>query len=324
MRSAIRVTDAARRGSLAAALMLSLLDASASTKAQTASAQQGSEESVRDFHALRAHSTSVQLDQGRISVSRQPGKPVRVSVRSDSGTFILIADSGVVARWADSAATLPDPPAVSATPQKVSYKMWQLRAQGDSGALMRFARIPTTHGPDLVLAVFNGAWGTLEYLGPHATEVLTALRGTTSHSPADSGATTNAAPAGVVNTAPSPNNWPDTGDILPLHTADSTWRPVLANPIKIGGPHPIYPPALLRAHIAGEVLFQFYVDTTGHAEMRSLRLVSSTNPQFALACRSALPQWTFVPAVFDGKKVRELVQQPFTFALHKPKPAPSQ
>jgi hypothetical protein len=286
--------------------------------ARSLSAQPSSEEAVRDFRELRAHSTTVQLAQGRILVSRQPGKPVRVAVRTDSGTFILIADSGVVARWADSAATLPDPPPVSAEPAKVSIKMWQLRAQGDSGALMRFARVPTVHGPDLALAVFNGAWGTVEYLGPQSASVLAALRGASKPSAADSSGTTGSPPVAGIPAAPSSSNEPDTGDVLSLRTADSTWRPALVHPIKLSGPHPIYPPTLLRAHVTGVVLLQFFVDTTGHPEMSSLRLLSSTNPLFALACRNALAEWTFAPPLFDGRKVRGLVQQPFNFALHKP------
>ena len=285
---------------------------------QTSSFQAGPEESVRDPRDVRAHSLTVNLARGCISVSRQPGKPVHVSVRSDSGTFILVGDSAIVAQWADSAAALPDPPPVGAAPTKISFKMWQLRAQGDSGAHMRFARVPTVHGPDLALAVFNGAWGIVEYLGPQSAAVLDALRGiTTTPAAADSG-TTKSEPASGMAAAPSSRNRPDTGDVLPLRTADSTWRPKVAQASRLSGDHPAYPQSLVRAHIAGEVLLQFLVDTTGRAEMASVRLVRSTNPLFALACRNALREWTFAPAVVEGHKVRELVQQPFTFAMQRP------
>jgi hypothetical protein len=72
---------------------------------------------------------------------------------------------------------------------------------------------------------------------------------------------------------------------------------------------------MLNQRRTGEVLFQFVIDTTGQAEMPTLRLLKSTNPQFALACRQALPNMRFVPAEYDGHKVRELVQLPFDFKL---------
>jgi TonB family protein len=299
-------------GSLCSAtLLLSVLGAiAASAAGHSLSAQEATQDTdaARDPLELNAHNASVELARGQLSVSRQPGKPVRVAVRSDSGTFTLVADSGVVARWADSAATLPEPPPVSAPPAKITFKMWQLRAQGDSGAHMRFARVPTTHGADLALAVFNGAWGIVEYLGPHSAAVLNALRGSGTPPAADSG----------LAAAPHSSVLPDTGDILPLRTADTTWRPVVAQATKLSGQHPLYPLSLLRARITGQVLLQFIIDTTGRAEIQSLRLVTSTNPLFALACRNALPDWKFVPAVVDGHKVRELVQQPFTFLLERP------
>lgn len=327
MRSPMFATEVVRRGGFlpgtrrSAALLLSALGvivASAAARRLSAQEMTQEDEGVRDPRELRAHSATVELARGQLSVSRQPGKPVRVAVRSDSGTFTLVADSGVVARWADSAAALPDPPAVGAAPTKITFKMWQLRAQGDSGAHMRFARVPTTHGPDLALAVFNGAWGIVEYLGPQSADVLNALRGAATHAAADSGGNTESGRDSGMAAAPSSSTLPDTGDVLPLRTADSTWRPIVAQASRLSGHHPIYPPVLLNAHITGEVLLTFIVDTTGRAEMQSLRLVKSTNPLFALACRKALPDWTFVPAVIDGRKVRELVQMPFTFMMHAP------
>jgi TonB family protein len=107
----------------------------------------------------------------------------------------------------------------------------------------------------------------------------------------------------------------DTGDVLSLHMADTTSHVTVKQARELPGIHPFYPTAMLNERREGEVLFQFVIDTTGRAEMPTLRLLKSTNPQFALACRQALPNMSFIPAEADGHKVRELVQLPFHFRL---------
>lgn len=237
-----------------------------------------------------------------------------VEVRTNSGTFTLSADSAVVAQWADSAATLPDPLPFGDT-GKVAFKMWQLRANGDSGAHMRFARVPTEHGPELTLGVFNGAWGELEYLGAQAGEVLDALR-------RDSVVTDDTAHVRSY----AERVWPSDGvrggafsaGDLPLTTADTTWRESQRQAVMVpGSPQPRYPQALLNARISGHVLLSFVIDTTGHVEMKSVQVLSSTDPRFALSVKEALPNMFFVPARLDGKKVREQVTAPFNFALKR-------
>ena len=252
------------------------------------------------------HRATIALAHGWFTVTRQPGEQVYVVVRTDSGTFAVTGDSASFADWADSSAALPDMPAVGAH-QKVSFKIWQLRAQGDTNARMRMARVPTNHGPDVALAVFNGAWGIVEYLGPQSDRILAALRGTITDAPigSDDLELGRAVRIGAR----------DTTDVLSLHTADSTSRATEKQARQLSGPHPIYPMAMLNERRTGEVLLQFVIDTTGRAEMPTLRLLKSTNPQFALACRQALPNMRFVPAEYDGHKVRELVQLPFNFRL---------
>lgn len=83
---------------------------------------------------------------------------------------------------------------------------------------------------------------------------------------------------------------------------------------QLSGPPPAYPPALLEAHIEGRVLVQFVVDTLGRAEMRTFKVLVSSNPMFADAVREALPSMRYEPARLAGKRVRQVVQQPFTFA----------
>lgn len=87
-------------------------------------------------------------------------------------------------------------------------------------------------------------------------------------------------------------------------------KPVLA---KEGNPNPVYPSMLESARVAGEVMAQFVVDTTGRAEMGSFQVLKSTNELFTAAVKSVLPKWHFYAAEVGGRKVRQVVQQPFIF-----------
>jgi protein TonB len=81
------------------------------------------------------------------------------------------------------------------------------------------------------------------------------------------------------------------------------------------GPRPVYPPALSAAHVTGEVLVQFVVDTLGRPEVGTFRVLQATNAPFADAVRDVLPTMRFRPASIHGRLVRQLVQQPFVFTL---------
>jgi protein TonB len=74
---------------------------------------------------------------------------------------------------------------------------------------------------------------------------------------------------------------------------------------------------LRQAGVEGEVLAQFVVDTTGKAEPGSLKILKSSHDMFIQSVKNALPQMKFIPAEVGGKKVKQLVQQPFTFSISK-------
>src|SRR4051812_13875620 len=84
-----------------------------------------------------------------------------------------------------------------------------------------------------------------------------------------------------------------------------------------GSPQPRYPDMLKSANIEGEVLAQFVVDTTGRAEMGTFKVLKSSHDGFTQAVRNVLPNMRFYPAEIGGRKVKQMVQQPFTFALTK-------
>ena len=80
---------------------------------------------------------------------------------------------------------------------------------------------------------------------------------------------------------------------------------------------PRYPDILKSAGVEGEVLAQFVVDTTGHVEINTFKVLKTSHELFAAAVRSALPGMRFIPAEVGQKRVRQLVQQPFVFAISK-------
>ena len=78
---------------------------------------------------------------------------------------------------------------------------------------------------------------------------------------------------------------------------------------------PAYPPTLLAQGIQGSVDAQYVVDTSGAADSASLRIIASTHPDFTAAVRAALPGMRFTPARIGDQKVRQLVEQEFTFRI---------
>lgn len=84
-----------------------------------------------------------------------------------------------------------------------------------------------------------------------------------------------------------------------------------------GSAGPRYPDILRSGGVEGQVLAQFVVDTLGRVEIPSFRVLRSDHAMFEQAVRSALPNMRFLPAEVGGRKVKQLVQQPFVFALQR-------
>lgn len=91
-------------------------------------------------------------------------------------------------------------------------------------------------------------------------------------------------------------------------------KPVVMAP---GAQGPAYPDMLRTAGIEGQVLAQFVVDTTGRAEMSTFKALKSDNDLFTTAVKNALARMRFLPAEVGGRKVKQLVQQPFQFSLNR-------
>ena len=89
---------------------------------------------------------------------------------------------------------------------------------------------------------------------------------------------------------------------------------VMADP---GNAPPRYPQMLRSAGVEGLVHAQFVVDTTGRVERESIRFTRTGHQLFAQAVTDALLRSRYAPAEAGGRKVRQLVQQAFSFALQR-------
>ncbi len=78
---------------------------------------------------------------------------------------------------------------------------------------------------------------------------------------------------------------------------------------------PRYPAALRESGISGRVVIRFVVDTLGRAELGDVVIVEATHALFADAVKNALERYRFTPGAVEGRKVRTMVQLPFTFSL---------
>ena len=87
-------------------------------------------------------------------------------------------------------------------------------------------------------------------------------------------------------------------------------KPVVQIP---GRGTPAYPSLLQSQGVEGQVIAQFVVDTEGRVEVETFKVLESSHDLFTAAVRRALPQMRFQPAEVGGRKVKQLVQQPFVF-----------
>ena len=80
---------------------------------------------------------------------------------------------------------------------------------------------------------------------------------------------------------------------------------------------PAYPDMLRQAGVEGEALVSFVVDTLGRVDVATFKVIRTTHDLFAAAVKNALPRMRFIPAETSRGRVRQLVQQPFSFAIVK-------
>ena len=85
--------------------------------------------------------------------------------------------------------------------------------------------------------------------------------------------------------------------------------------LQAGTVMPRYPQALKESGLMGEVIARFAVDTVGHIDPCTFRILESTHKQFSRAVEAVLAEIRFTPATIRGQKVRQVVEHRFTFEL---------
>jgi TonB family protein len=80
-------------------------------------------------------------------------------------------------------------------------------------------------------------------------------------------------------------------------------------------PVPRYPDSLRTAGIGGRVVVEAIVDSTGHADSASVRILSSTHPGFEASAREVVLGATYAPGRLNGRAVSVLVRIPVPFTI---------
>jgi TonB family protein len=120
----------------------------------------------------------------------------------------------------------------------------------------------------------------------------------------------------IAGQTPTPRPADTTNAPRSVQPAHSYFEFQVEQPVRFapGSPHPRYPDALRAADVKGTVLAQFVVDTSGRAEPSTFKVLKTDRQEFTDAVKAGLRDMRFIPAEVGGRKVKQLVQQPFTFA----------
>ena len=113
----------------------------------------------------------------------------------------------------------------------------------------------------------------------------------------------------------------------PVESVDSVYSMLSVEESAVrseGSAAPVYPREMLEKGVEGAVLTRYVIDTTGRADSASLQVLNATNNAFTQSVREALPGMRFSPAVVQGHKVRQLVEQNFEFRILAPASAPAE
>jgi protein TonB len=70
---------------------------------------------------------------------------------------------------------------------------------------------------------------------------------------------------------------------------------------------------LFAEKLSGSVVAEFVVGEDGRVEGETFGVVSSSHRLFTESVKRALGEAVFLPAIKDGRRVRQVVHQPFAF-----------
>jgi TonB family protein len=103
---------------------------------------------------------------------------------------------------------------------------------------------------------------------------------------------------------------------VPLRVYTAEEVDTVARVDSTGMSEPVYPDSLYAFGVAGEVVAQFVVDTTGLVIPETVTAVSSTHAAFTESVERALRRSKFRPAVLAGRRVRQVVVLPYRFVIN--------
>ena len=133
-----------------------------------------------------------------------------------------------------------------------------------------------------------------------------------SHAPTDANSFIRPRPA--VTAGPGAGVVEDSVDATATYVISEVERPATHKPNSAA---PAYPDILRPAGVEGYALVSFVVDTSGRVDLTTFKVIRSTHELFTSAVKNALPRMRFFPAEVGERKVRQLVQQPYSFAIVK-------
>jgi TonB family protein len=99
----------------------------------------------------------------------------------------------------------------------------------------------------------------------------------------------------------------------PVYRFKSVPSDAITEPKRIGGPNPEYPEAMRKEGISGMVVLEAVIDASGR--VRALEVLKSADPEFSDSAMTAVEQWTFEPAQFEGQAVSVRYNLTVRFAL---------
>lgn len=86
-------------------------------------------------------------------------------------------------------------------------------------------------------------------------------------------------------------------------------------PQLLAAPAPLYPTLLRDAGIAGRVMLQAVIDTTGRVDPATVKVLHTPNPGFEIPSRQWILKALFRPARMGGRLVRVLVNMPLDYTI---------
>ena len=92
--------------------------------------------------------------------------------------------------------------------------------------------------------------------------------------------------------------------------------PVDAAPTLRTQPAIRYPPEMQTMHVGGTVTIEATIDTTGHVQPGSVRVVQSSNPGFDAEARRVVTAAVYRPGRRNGRAVLTSIRQSITFASY--------